>query len=272
MPSLVFAQPTLKWTSPYVAVRTHGFFQVQDSPSQYRYFTADPGARVITVMNGPYSATPAASFSYETIESWGTEYPLIMAYSKDVTGDGMYDMVLQRAVANSRTGYRIVDIATGNTVATFDPDVNATVESFDIQDLDGDGLNEIIVGEMPFTDIPRRMTYKVYATQGTATSIGVGGSESLPNQIGLEQNYPNPFNPETNIRYVLPSAGAVSVTIFDANGRTVRELASGVQEAGAHEVLWDGTDASGVKVSSGAYFYQLKSDRGMMSKKMLLLK
>jgi flagellar hook assembly protein FlgD len=47
--------------------------------------------------------------------------------------------------------------------------------------------------------------------------------------------------------------------VFDITGREVRSLASGSFDAGAHEIQWDGTDATGAKVASGLYYYRLTS-------------
>ncbi|MDZ7344666.1 MAG: T9SS type A sorting domain-containing protein, partial [candidate division KSB1 bacterium] len=68
---------------------------------------------------------------------------------------------------------------------------------------------------------------------------------------------PNPFNPTTQIRFKLPAAGAVSLRIFDVNGRLVREWSNEQRTAGAHTIVWDGNDEQGLPVASGAYFSEL---------------
>ncbi len=88
----------------------------------------------------------------------------------------------------------------------------------------------------------------------------------------LHQNRPNPFNPSTTIWYDVPERGYVSLAIFDASGRHIRTLASRIDGAGKHSVLWDGRDDSGVPQSSGVYFYQLRVGNQIESKKMVLLK
>jgi hypothetical protein len=88
----------------------------------------------------------------------------------------------------------------------------------------------------------------------------------------LAQNEPNPFNPETTIRYTMTSPGNVMINIYDAGGRLVRSLVSGVKEAGSHNVTWNGTDNNNSPVSSGVYFYRLTAGKFTETKKMTLLK
>jgi hypothetical protein len=89
----------------------------------------------------------------------------------------------------------------------------------------------------------------------------------------LHPNVPNPFNPTTTIRYVVPAGGAdATVRVFDAGGRLVRTLAGGFQEAGAHDVVWNGRDQRGARVASGVYFCRLEAGRVTLTQKMVLLK
>jgi hypothetical protein len=89
----------------------------------------------------------------------------------------------------------------------------------------------------------------------------------FPQQINLEQNYPNPFNPNTRIRYTLPSREHVMLAVYDILGRMVEIIFEGQQEKGNHEVLFE---PSGL--ASGIYFYKLKSDNSIITRKMLFLK
>jgi hypothetical protein len=79
----------------------------------------------------------------------------------------------------------------------------------------------------------------------------------LPRKFDLLQNYPNPFNPETTIKFQLPQAGEVIVTIYDVYGREVKTLVRGQWASGVHSVIWDGTDHHGQGVASGMYFYHI---------------
>ncbi len=95
---------------------------------------------------------------------------------------------------------------------------------------------------------------------------------NLPSEISLEQNYPNPFNPVTNIEYRLPERTSVSIEVFNSAGQKVATLVDGERPAGRHSIKWDGTDDSGIRVSSGIYLYRLSAGNNSESRKMLLLK
>ncbi|MCI0695215.1 T9SS type A sorting domain-containing protein [candidate division KSB1 bacterium] len=74
------------------------------------------------------------------------------------------------------------------------------------------------------------------------------------------------------IQYELPQPSEVKVEIFSITGQLVRRLVDEQQMAGPHEVAWDGRDGSGNPVGSGVYFYRLRADDFVGSKRMLLVK
>ncbi|MBI1929844.1 T9SS type A sorting domain-containing protein [Candidatus Poribacteria bacterium] len=99
----------------------------------------------------------------------------------------------------------------------------------------------------------------------------------LPKQTRLLPNFPNPFNPETWMPYQLAEATNVTVTIYDAFGRAIRQFDLGRQTAGNYTgrekaVYWDGRDNSGQEVSSGLYFYTLKTDTLTQTRRMVIVK
>jgi subtilisin family serine protease len=98
-----------------------------------------------------------------------------------------------------------------------------------------------------------------------------------PTDYILAQNFPNPFNPGTKIRYSVPVASDVSLTIHDVLGREVVTLERGFTDAGTHQTEWDGRDARGVAVATGMYIYRLtgvKPDgsRTVVSNTMMLIR
>jgi hypothetical protein len=96
---------------------------------------------------------------------------------------------------------------------------------------------------------------------------GVSQSEELaPANYELAQNYPNPFNPSTTIRYGLPNRAHVMLTVFNALGQQVALLQNGEQEAGYHEVRFDGSG-----LSSGVYFYRIEAGSFTSTRKLLLI-
>jgi hypothetical protein len=98
------------------------------------------------------------------------------------------------------------------------------------------------------------------------------GSEMPAPDIRLSQNYPNPFNPLTTIEFELSEPAYVCIDIYTVQGIPVIRLERKAREAGKHTVTWDGRDANGDQVSSGVYFYSLKSGSRTLTKKMLLVR
>ncbi|MGH7495226.1 MAG: T9SS type A sorting domain-containing protein [bacterium] len=89
----------------------------------------------------------------------------------------------------------------------------------------------------------------------------------VPASFALEQNYPNPFNPSTQIRFTLAQRGEVQLTVYDANGHEVKTLMNGVKPAGEHVLTFD---ANGL--SSGVYFYRLRTEEFTATRKMVLMR
>ena len=118
---------------------------------------------------------------------------------------------------------------------------------------------------------PERAFMRIISMDGTA--VATQNTLVLPSDYVLEQNYPNPFNPTTNIRFTLPVDKAVSVRVYDVQGRLVRTLLDGqFRSKGTHEVTWDGTNQAGAQASSGTYLYTLEYGNFRQSKTMILLK
>lgn len=107
-----------------------------------------------------------------------------------------------------------------------------------------------------------------------STDDGVDNDDSqvAPVMTSLEQNYPNPFNPETSITYSLKSSSLVTLDIYNLKGQRVKTLVNNYQDAGQHSVVWNGQDDQGNNVSSGVYFYKLKSGNYTSTRKMILMK
>ncbi len=117
---------------------------------------------------------------------------------------------------------------------------------------------------------------------GTATGSEILVREGLtptsaPDQIapthGLHGCYPNPFNPGTRIDYTLGSDTPYSLDVMSVKGERVLRIAEGGDgKTGRHSAYWDGSNAEGSPQSSGLYFAVLRTDAGIRSTKMLLLK
>jgi predicted GH43/DUF377 family glycosyl hydrolase len=99
------------------------------------------------------------------------------------------------------------------------------------------------------------------------TITGIIDRLGTPTQYALGQNYPNPFNPTTTIKFELPKASHVSLSVYDILGREVSVLVNERREAGVHEVKFDGSN-----LASGVYFYRLRAGDFVTTKRLLLLR
>jgi Secretion system C-terminal sorting domain len=91
--------------------------------------------------------------------------------------------------------------------------------------------------------------------------------EIIPKQYTLYQNYPNPFNPSTTIKFDLPQAEEVNLTVYNILGERIITLVDGLLDAGYHLVVFNGEN-----LASGTYFYRFHTPNFVQIKKMLLLK
>lgn len=116
--------------------------------------------------------------------------------------------------------------------------------------------------------------YQIWAAAVNLNTIGVRKiSSEIPDGYSLSQNFPNPFNPNTVIRYSVPHSSEISLKVYDALGNFVKEIVSGRQSAGNYEIEINAQDlVNGKGLSSGVYFYSLRSGSIVMTKKMVLIK
>ncbi|MDX2475613.1 MAG: FlgD immunoglobulin-like domain containing protein, partial [Candidatus Krumholzibacteria bacterium] len=143
-------------------------------------------------------------------------------------------------------------------------------------DIDLDGNIELVVaslGQLTVLDVgnppnpsPHR-TWPMYGynaqrtgcldcTEGTVSAVE--DPITLPtSRLAFAPPYPNPATTRTALSYSLPQAAQVKLQIFDVRGRLIRTLADGQQEAGIHEMFWNGTAANGRRVALGLYLAKL---------------
>ncbi len=91
-------------------------------------------------------------------------------------------------------------------------------------------------------------------------------------ETALNSNYPNPFNPSTIIAFSLKEDSKVELSIFNVKGQKVSTLSNDYLKKGNHSIVWNGKDNSGRLCSSGVYFYRLKVNNQVFSRKMLMMK
>ncbi len=91
--------------------------------------------------------------------------------------------------------------------------------------------------------------------------------DGLPSTYELSQNYPNPFNPTTSIRFSIPQAGNVKITVYDALGKEVTTLVNEYRSQGKYKIEWNAST-----YASGIYFYRIEASKFVSVKKMVLIK
>ncbi len=101
---------------------------------------------------------------------------------------------------------------------------------------------------------------------GIVTGI-TANNNNIPVNYMLYQNYPNPFNPSTKISYAIPKAGNVELKVYDILGREISVLVNEFRQTGKYSV-----DFNAENLSSGVYFYTIKTGNFTDSKKMTLIK
>jgi hypothetical protein len=106
-----------------------------------------------------------------------------------------------------------------------------------------------------------------------AVSVAFAGGDH-PDRFGLAQNFPNPFNAGTDIAYEIgfPADGSkgpgwTTLKVYDILGREIATLVNEPRVAGRYSVRFDAS-----RLSSGTYFYQLRSGGHVQARRMLLIK
>ena len=123
-------------------------------------------------------------------------------------------------------------------------------------------------GDVSMTTV--EVSYQLFSKDGAAgNGIMKLGS---PDEFKLYQNYPNPFSSQTTFQYDVAEATSVKIYIYNTLGQLVKTIDRGDNGVGTHTVEWDGKNDDGDTLSSGVYFYQLRTKDFNKTMKMLLVK
>lgn len=209
----------------------------------------------------------------------------------DVDGDNLGDVVCGTNGVSSKPGLIRAYNYLGEEVSGFPlMPGNPILTSFQthptVIDFDGDGDTEIFAGRLDmnvycwdtpgiYDSVKVWHTYKGNArrTGGQLKSpvlVDIGnqqGNHVIPDDYQLS-NYPNPFNPATTITFTMLKKGRATLTVYDMSGeQIIRIIDSQLLQAGTHHRFFNGAS-----LSSGVYFYRLKSEAGTSVGKMILMK
>jgi hypothetical protein len=202
------------------------------------------------------------------------ELPEITSYQR--IRNGVLSLQFQKAIHQPvtlwyiKSGQKIAIAQSGNATGARQMafDVSAIIKEnrspVFLADFSPEWLSGESTIELQLTTFPQFEMNSVTSTIQTNTTI--------PQAFVLDQNYPNPFNPATTIGFSLPHSAVVTLKVYNSNGQLISTLVNGPLPAGQHQVKWDGTNNSSYQVSSGVYFYVMKSGNFNRVKKMILIR
>jgi hypothetical protein len=133
-------------------------------------------------------------------------------------------------------------------------------KNWEVVDAEIDELNNLIAFES--TDIPSL----VILTADEATALDDSDTR-IVSGFELKQNYPNPFNPSTTIGFDLNEDAKVVLSVYNVLGQKLFELVNAKYSTGSYQVVLNGE-----MLTSGIYFYEIKTGNQRQIKKMTLLK
>jgi hypothetical protein len=294
-------EPHLAWTAGQIASAGGGVYGLFDYKATIFHWSPSTGIDTVVVAETQSADSTRADYVYTEFNHLSVDWP-----SMGITTDGKMVLVYTAysvddidATAIPPTGYSDIWAAVSeDNGATWSGHTNLT-------NPDGTNLGwedkyaAVAKVNLVTTMDPGKNAYAIYQSDNLAGTT-VQGNESaenwdyikvlpflaglgieddeengggIPKAYALGQNYPNPFNPSTSITYSLAEKGNVVLDVMNLRGQHVTTLLNGVKEAGSHSVTWDGKNSLGQTVSSGIYFYRLRTDDGFnQTRKMVLLK
>ena len=104
------------------------------------------------------------------------------------------------------------------------------------------------------------------------SNLSTNATSFVAKSFRLNQNYPNPFNPTTTIPFDIVNSDQVRLIIYNVKGEIVRTLLNSNLNPGSYEVRWNGRSDSGIDISAGMYFIELKGTSFRETSKMIYLK
>lgn len=129
------------------------------------------------------------------------------------------------------------------------------------------GNNYFVIRDLRLTKIDNPYSGINKVTLDLLSDVNDNSTKYIPDQFRLEQNYPNPFNPSTTIRFSIAEQSPVSLKVYNILGKEIATLVNDIKGVGQYEVNFDGKD-----LSSGVYFYTLKTNNFTQTRKMILMK
>ena len=139
--------------------------------------------------------------------------------------------------------------------------------------VDGDGYSLVWTNDTHNDDANDPLNWSasqnIHGSPGAEDPVKIISTDesNLPDKFELYQNYPNPFNPSTHIRFDVPVASKVRITVFDVLGRKVDIIFNENVSAGEYDISWKPE-----RIASGIYFYQIEAGDYIKTRKMILMR
>ena len=220
-----------------------------------------------SVTPNAYTGTAMENFSIKALNLYGTTTPtppnFLIGAVTFTDSFGVDGVMTDYLLAHFTFTVNAVGCICLDTISTFQPG----------------GATPGLTTPSPVTYVPQFQAKCFVISQ----SVDVPEKEKSfePEKFQLFPNYPNPFNPTTTIPFHVSCKGQgascktpipTTLVIYNILGQKVRILVDEPQKPGRYEVTWDGKDEDGNQLSSGVYFYKLKTKDFVQSKKMLLIR
>jgi hypothetical protein len=138
---------------------------------------------------------------------------------------------------------------------------------------------EWAIGTVAFEAIaagdPRIRVAGIVARDASNRRIEVGAPvppSAIPPVTALAPPAPNPFRQSAAFAVSLSQTGPVDLAIYAVDGRRVRTVLDGIQEAGEYRVHWDGRDQRGMAAAPGVYFVRLAAGARSYTRRIVYLR
>ncbi len=190
---------------------------------------------------------------------------------QDVVSGASYTMVAKNLRTGEITTQKVASEQGQNNAVWADLSYKSVIQAGDKVEIAlVDNQGTIVSG-------PFERTVQTSDIHNAFMSVEMRVGDVRPKETVLGQNFPNPFNPETWIPYQLNQDSNVMIQIYNVSGHTVRTLNLGHQSTGSYmtnatAAYWDGKNDAGEAVSSGIYFYSLKTANFTATRRMVILK
>jgi len=130
---------------------------------------------------------------------------------------------------------------------------------------------EVPAGKTRSLFLGARGAHRTTESAEARTSTSAAATMPVSYAFSLGAARPNPTTGRVTISYTLATATAARVQVYSVSGRLVRTLVDGLEDAGPHEVIWDGRTNAGVSAGPGVYFYRLEAGSFRSERKVVVI-